>query len=107
MAALFQVLGERFQHPLERAVTYPALEPAMAGLVRRIPLGQVRPLGARPQNPEDAIEYLATAAPGPPASIHPPWHLANERFQHLPLFVCQIHRDCILLEDTAYHSFMR
>src|SRR5512146_619353 len=106
MAALFEILGERFEHPLERAVVHPTLEAAVAGLVWRISLGQIRPLRSRAQDPEDAVQHLATAAPGPPASVRSSWHLTNERRYDVPLFVGDVHC-CILLEDTAYHPFMR
>lgn len=33
-------------------------------------------------------------------------HLANERFEHLPLLVGQVHGCCILPLDAAYHPFM-
>jgi hypothetical protein len=45
LAALLQVLGEGFQHPFECAVAHLPLAAAMGGLVRRILLRQVGPLG--------------------------------------------------------------
>ena len=57
----FEIAGERFQHPLQRALAHPALEAPVAGLVRRVPLGQVGPLGPRAQDPQDAVQHLAAA----------------------------------------------
>ena len=50
-AALFQVTSQRLQDPLIRPILHPALKAAVAGLVRRVSVGQVGPLGSRPQNP--------------------------------------------------------
>jgi hypothetical protein len=105
-APLFEIAGHCLLYPLERALTHPALEAAVAGLVRRLPLRQIRPLGSGSQNPENPIEHLATAASRSPASVGAPRHLANQWLDHLPLFVRHVHC-CILLEDTAYHPFMR
>ena len=77
----------------------------MAGLVRWIPIRQVGPLRAGAQNPQDTVQNLAAAAPGPSASIRAPGQLAYQRFEHRPLFVGQIHRHALLL-DAAYHLFM-
>jgi hypothetical protein len=104
--ALLQVLGEGFQHSLQRPVADPALEPAMAGVVGWVALGQVMPLGASSQDPQDAVQDLAAAAPGPSASVRSSRHVADERLEYLPLLVRQIHRCCILLVDAAYHPAM-
>ena len=50
-AALLEVLGQHFEHVFSRAVAHLALEAPVTGLVRRIPLRQVDPLGASAQNP--------------------------------------------------------
>jgi hypothetical protein len=69
----------------------------MAGLVGRIPIGQIRPLGSSPQDPKNAIEHLSAAAPGPSPPISSPRQIADERFENGPLVVRQIHDSCILL----------
>ncbi len=42
-AAVFQVSGECFQDALERPILHPPLEPAVARLVRWVPIQQIRP----------------------------------------------------------------
>jgi len=79
----------------------------MAGLVGRIPIGQIGPLGSGSQNPQDPIQYLPAAAPGAAPAIGAFGQLADQRFKHAPLFVRYVHGRCILLWDTAYHPFMR
>jgi hypothetical protein len=86
-AALVQVTSQRLQDPLIRPILHPALEPSVARLVWWVPIGQIGPLGARAQDPQHAIEYLAAAAPGSPPAIRSFWQPADERFQYGPLFV--------------------
>jgi hypothetical protein len=66
-----QIGGEGFQHTTQRAVVHPPLEPAMAGLIRRIPIGQVLPRRARAKDPQNAIQDVARIAPRPATSIPP------------------------------------
>jgi hypothetical protein len=77
----------------------------MAGLVRWVPLRQVVPLRARTQDPQDPIQDFSAAAPGASAPVRSPWQPTDERLQHGPLLVRQIHRRILL--DAAYHLFMR
>ena len=107
MATLFQVTGERLQDLLKDALAHPALEPSVAGLVRRVPVRQISPLGARAQDPENPVEHLPTAAPRASTSIGSTRHLANQGVYHAPLFVRQVHRCILLWIDAAYHPFMR
>jgi hypothetical protein len=86
-APLFQVLAQDFKYLFEGGVLDPALEAAMTGLVRRIPLGQIRPLCPGPQDPQNAIQHLTAAAPGASTSVRAPWQLANERLYNVPLFI--------------------
>lgn len=84
-----------------------ALEAAVAGLVRRVPLREVGPLRPGAHDPQDAARTprscFATDAP-PICSSRP---VATEQFEHLPLLIRQVHGCCILPRDAAYHSFMR
>jgi hypothetical protein len=59
----------------------------MAGLVRRIALGQIGPLCASPQDSHDAVGHLPAAAPRPLTPVRTAGHLANERLQYRPLLV--------------------
>jgi hypothetical protein len=107
LAPLFEIVRQRLQKALERPVAHPPLEAAVAGLVWRVSFGHILPLGARAQNPEDSVQHLATATPGSPAAVRPSRHRPNQRIEYGPLLVGDVHRCCILLEDTAYHPFMR
>jgi hypothetical protein len=60
---LSQIAGDGLHHFEERAVFDPALEAAMAGLVRREVLRHLVPLRARVQNPQDAVEDSASILP--------------------------------------------
>lgn len=102
LAALFEVLGQSLENPLQRAIAHPALEAAMAGLVQRIPVRQISPLGSRPQDPQNPVEYLPAAAPRVSVPVLPPRQFPDEGFKHPPLLVRQVHR-CILLDSRTQH----
>ena len=97
---LFEIGRQRFEHPLQRAIAHPALEAAVAGLVRWVAVWQAGPLGTGAQNPKDAVQHFTTAAPRASPSLSPSGQLANQRLQHRPLFIRQVHR-CVLLVDAA------
>jgi hypothetical protein len=85
-----QVFGQDAQNPLQTAFSDPLLETTMAGLVRRILAGQVSPAGSGAQNPEHAVEYGASLAPRPTASIAAS-SFAKQRFEHFPLGIAEVH----------------
>ena len=86
-----EIAGQRMQHALERAVIDPALKPTMTGLIRRIPVGQILPRGARPEDPEDAIEHVARIAPRATATVAAHPRLGQERRENRPLGVGEVH----------------
>ncbi len=92
MAPLLQITGERLQDLLEGALSHPALEAPVAGLVWWVSFRQVGPLRSSAQNPENAIEYFPAAPPGATASIGPPRHLADHGLQYTPLLIGHVHR---------------
>jgi hypothetical protein len=63
----------------------------MTSLIRRIALGQILPRRPGAQNPENTIEHFPRIPPRPPASIFPSV-FPQQRLQHLPLAIGQIHR---------------
>jgi hypothetical protein len=85
------VLGEHREHPLQRAVSNPRLEAAVAGLVRWVVIGQVAPRGAGSEQPEDAVEHLPWVPPGAPSPIRSTRRLEDKRFQGFPLLAGKIH----------------
>lgn len=89
-AAVSEVLGETLQQAIEAARPLPHLKPAVAGLVGRIPPRQIRPRGARAQDPEDRIEYGPRIGPRPSAAIGAAAR-PERGLEHGPLFVGQVH----------------
>ena len=63
----------------------------MRGLVRPVSVGQILPRGSGAQNPQHAIEDLASIAPGPAAPIGPHWVLGEDGTNDIPLVFGQIH----------------
>ena len=80
-----QIRGECLEDAPEDPVAHPALKAAMTGLIRRIPIGQVLPRRAGPQDPQDAVQHVAWIAPGAAASIATHARLRQERGQNGPL----------------------
>ena len=64
----------------------------MAGLVRGIPVGEILPPGSGLQDPEYPIEYFSGVFPRAPSTIGAPAGGRDERFEHFPLGIGQIHR---------------
>lgn len=90
--SILEVPGQLTQHLVEGAVLHPSLKPPMARLVRRILAGQLAPLGARPQHPENAVPQRARRGGGPPRpvlSLRLP--LRQERLHQRPLLFSQVH----------------
>jgi len=79
------------QNLLERPVTAPLLEAAMAGLIRRIARRQILPRRAGAQHPQHAIENIPRISPGAASTIRAPPRLGNQRLDKVPLLFGQIH----------------
>jgi hypothetical protein len=90
-ASLVQVLRERVEHPVQRAIATPLLEATMAGLIRRVARRQVLPWSTRAENPQNAIEHVSRIAPRASSSIASPPRLGNQRLDEVPLLFGQIH----------------
>jgi hypothetical protein len=86
LPAVSQVLGESLQQPVEAAGTLPALETTMAGLIRGITSGKIRPGSAGPEHPEDGVHDAAGISPGSAPSVRPSTR-TEDRFEHGPLLV--------------------
>ena len=89
--ARVEIGGQGFQHATQHAVAHPALEPAMTGLIRRIPIGQVLPGAPVRKDPQDAIQDVARIAPGPTPPIAPQPRFRQQRCEDGPLRVSQVH----------------
>jgi hypothetical protein len=91
VAALAAVLGQGVEHPVEDPGPDPRLIAAVARLVRRIASGQILPRRPGLEDPEDPVQHIARVAPGAPAPIRPAARLGQERFEHGPLIVGEVH----------------
>jgi hypothetical protein len=87
-----QILGERSENFHEHPIADPFLESAVAGLIRRIFAGQRTPRRARPQHPEDAVEYVACINPRSSLAVATT-DARNQRRDDLPLLVGDFHID--------------
>jgi hypothetical protein len=91
VAAIATVLSHRIQHPIEHAGSDPGLIAAMTGLVRGIASRQILPRGAGLEDPQDPVQDIPRVAPRTPAPIWPATRLGQQRFEHGPLFVGEVH----------------
>jgi hypothetical protein len=80
-------LREDFDDGPHDAGSDPPLKPPMAGLMRRIVGRQVRPWGASPQDPGDAIKHRAVLPPGAPSTVFATRQLGQEALNDVPLLV--------------------
>jgi len=60
VALVVECLGNDTEDVLQHSAPNPFLKTPMAGLVRRVAVWQLRPWGAGPQDPQDAIEHCAS-----------------------------------------------
>jgi hypothetical protein len=92
LSATTQVLGERSKDLFESAVADPALKPTVAGLVRRVASGHVRPRCPRTKDPEHAIEDVSRIAVGPTTSIlDERLFFGEKRLDQSPLLFGEVH----------------
>ena len=92
LSATTQVLGERSKDLFEGPVTNPALKPTVAGLVRRVPAGQVSPRGARAQDPKNAVEDVSGIPVWPTThALMDRLFLREKRLDHSPLLFSEVH----------------
>jgi hypothetical protein len=91
VAAIATVLRQGVEHLVEHPSADPGLIAAMAGLVRGIAPRQILPGSAGLEDPEDPIQHITGVAPGTPAPIRPAARPGQQRFEHGPLFVGEVH----------------
>lgn len=85
-----QVLSQSFEHSPKDACPNPILKTAVTGLVRRIPLRQVAPWGARTQHPQDAVKHTTARFPRAAAAIFAARWLRNQWVKNRPLRIGQV-----------------
>ena len=69
IAFVVECLGKDLEDAPQHARADPLLKPPVAGLLRRIAVRQVRPWGAGPPDPLDAIEHGTVLPPRAPATV--------------------------------------
>jgi hypothetical protein len=88
LATVVPVLGKGVEDALQRAIVHPALEPAVAGLVRWVRSGRsahCAPVRTIHKMPSSTSRLLRDGRPRPSR------HVPDERFEHRPMVVRQIH----------------
>jgi len=110
-AALLEILSRRLQNSSEDPFFDPLLEPAMAGLVRWIPLRELFLPRATEQDPQNAVQHLTVASSRSPSSIAPNFQLRQMSAKHRPLFVIKAifvcHRYAMVLWQTNRYPTFR
>src|ERR1035437_6659601 len=79
--------------PFELPRPHPLLEPAVAGLVRRILLRQLAPLRAGAQHPQPPVQYRSRVLPRATAVVRTPVR-TQHRLDYFPLFFGQLPASC-------------
>lgn len=93
LAAFNEVIRECLQNVLQHSVCYPALEAPKARRIRGIPAGHVRPRGASPKDPQNAIEYIARIAPRSPTPVVSYLWYGEKLRDGCPLLIGEVHLD--------------
>jgi hypothetical protein len=83
-------LGDDGEDVLQHSGPNPLLKTPMAGLVRRVAVWQVRPRGAGPQDPQDAIEHGTVLPPRAPSTVFAARQLGQEGPNEDPLPVREV-----------------
>ncbi len=76
---------------LDRPVPAPLLKSAVAGLVGRVPWGQVLPRSSGTEYPQDAVENVPRITPRAASPIGAHLRFRNERFDEFPLLFGEVH----------------
>jgi len=84
-----QLPRQGLERLLQHAGLDPVLEPSVAGLVRRVSIGQILPAGAGAQNPQHAIHDRPRLGQRP-AFAAPLRRLGKQRLDQLPLRIRQL-----------------
>ena len=86
------MLGEGSKDLFESAVADPALESAMAGLVRRVAPRQILPRSACAKDPEHTVEDVSRIAEGPTTTVlEKRLFLREKRLDQSPLLFGEVH----------------
>jgi hypothetical protein len=91
VAAIAAVLRQGVEHAVEHPGADPRLIATMAGLVGGIAPRQILPGGTGLEDPEDPVQYIARVAPGAPSPIRPAARFGQQRLEHGPLIVGEVH----------------
>ena len=90
-ALLFQVLGQCSKNLIQHTFLVPPLEASVTRLVRWVAFRQVAPWSAGTQNPQEAVEDIPRISPRSTTTVGPANGIGDQRFEHFPLCVSQVH----------------
>ena len=90
IAFVVEGLREDFEDGPQHAGADPLLKPAVACLMRRIPVWQVGPWGAGPQDPQNAIEHGTVLPPRAPSTVLAARQLGQEGPNEVPSLVGEV-----------------
>jgi hypothetical protein len=90
-AAEADIFRQGKQHPVEHPRPPPRLVAAVAGLIRRVALREIMPGRTGLENPEDAVQDIPWVAPRPSPPVGPQSGRGQERFEHGPLVIGEVH----------------
>ena len=89
--ALVEVVEQRGSELRHRPALEPALEPPVASRLRWVSVRQVVPRSTGPQDPEDPVQHVARIAPRAASLVLADACLREERREHFPLLVGEVH----------------
>ena len=90
LAFVEECLGEDLEDGPQHARVDPLLKPAVACLIRRLPVWQVGPRNAGPQDPQNAIEHSTVLPPRAPSTVVSARQLGQEGPNEDPLPVGEV-----------------
>ena len=85
-------LGEDLENASQGTRAHPLLKPPVARLIRGIPVREVGPWGAGPEDPQDAVEHRTLLPPRAPSAVCAARQLRQEGPNQNPLLVGEVTR---------------
>jgi hypothetical protein len=89
-AAVAEIFGQSLKQAIESPAALPLLKAPVTRLIRRVSRREIGPGGARPEDPQDAVEDGARVGPRATTSIGTAAR-PKRRLEHGPLGIGEIH----------------
>jgi len=83
-------LGEDLENAPQHTRAHPLLKPPVAGLIGGIPVREIGPWGAGPEDPQDAVEHRTILPPWAPPAVCAARQLGQEGPNQNPLLVGEV-----------------